>query len=167
VRKSDGRELVERCRLGGEQEAEWSGLAGLPAPLRGWRAGREELRFSWWLARVERRAGRSSSAWRTPPAVFRRAVLAFAHPRVSSAFPLGSLLRGLEDGVELSSTLAHRGGLEVVGSALERSFRVDGEGLVVHERLLSRGTARALEYRVPAAASEVQRDAMEIRYRLA
>jgi hypothetical protein len=44
---------------------------------------------------------------------------------------------------------------------------VDGEGLVVSERLHSAGGARGLDYSVPAAAREIERSADRISYRLA
>ncbi len=63
----------------------------------------------------------------------RRGVLAFAHPRVSSAFALDPELRLEGAGARLVSGLAHRDGSPVPGTRLERRFRVDGGGLVVEE----------------------------------
>lgn len=166
VRKADGRELLPRCRLGGHQIGEWCGLAGHTSAGRGWRAGAKEVRFSAWLARVHWRAGRRLEALRTPPAMLKRGVLAFAHPRVSSAFALAPQLTIEGAEARLVSTLAWRDGSEVPGARLERRFVVDGGGLLVHERLLAAPGVRGLDYRVPEGATLVERSEREIRYRL-
>ncbi len=167
VRRSDGAELVERCRLGGSQEAEWSGRAGGFSPTRGLRAGRSELRFSLWLSRVHLRAGRYAAALRAPFDVLSTGVLAPASPRVSSAFALDPEVSVLADGVRLRGAVAWRDGTPVPGVELERLFQVDGEGLVVTERLRSAPGTRELAYRVPGSAAEVERGPTEVRYRLA
>jgi hypothetical protein len=167
VRKADLVELVERCRLGGAQEAEWSGRAGPPSIRRGLRGGGRELRFSTWLARNHLRGGRALDALRAPLQVARRGLLAFAAPRVSSAFFLDPQVRVHGDGIELDGGLAWRGGAALAAARLRRGFQVDGEGLVVSEQLLAGGAARGLDYRVPAAASEVERASGTVRYRLA
>ncbi|QDU67380.1 hypothetical protein Pla86_24610 [Planctomycetes bacterium Pla86] len=155
VERGSGRELLPRCRLGGHNLAEWSGLAGHLAPARGWRAGGEELRFSLWLARVEARAGRLGSALRTPLAVARRGILAFAHPRVSSAFDAEPEVDLIDHGLVVRSRLAHRDGEHVVGSALERTFRVDGQGLAVRDALASAGAARRVTFLHPGARTPI------------
>ena len=161
-----GRDLLERCRLGGSQEAEWTGQAGLPSFGRGWRSGRSELRFSLWLARVAGRAGRPVDALLTPPRIFRRGVLAFGAPRVGSAFHLTPEVELLGDGIRLVSSLAHRDGSALAGARIERSFHIDGEGLEVHERCTSSGGARGLKYVVPQMARSVDERPEEVRYRL-
>jgi len=167
VRKADGAELLPRCRLGGHQVAEWSGKAGLPSLARGLRSGAKEVRFSAWQARVHWRAGRRGAALKTPLATISRGVLAFGHSRVSSAFALAPEVEVQFGAVTLRGPLAWRDGTAVPGTELERRFRVDGEGLVVTERLLERGSARNLEYPLPGTATEVERDGDEVRYRLA
>ncbi len=167
VRRADGADLVARCRLGGRQEGEWSGYVGAPSPARGWRAGGGELRFAGWLARVHARAGRHGAALRAPLDVLRRGVLAPASARVSSAFVLDPAVEVLADGVHLASGVAWRDGVRADEVLVERTFQVDGEGLVVTERLRTAGSARGLEYRVPAAATDVEREPGELRYRLA
>jgi len=164
--KRAGRDLLERCRFGGRQEAEWTGRSGLPAPGRGWRAGAAELRFSFWRSRVHWRAARHAAALRAPLATLRRGVLAFAHPRVSSAFHLAPRLAAFEGGVRLESALAWRDGRPVPGSRLLREFRVDGEGLAVHERCLAAPGVRGLDYAPPAASRELRREGLELSYRL-
>lgn len=166
VSKADGRELVTRCRLGGSQEGEWSGHAGSLSWRRGWRSGGQELRFSLWLARAQWRAGRHAAALMKPWRVFSDGVLAFGSRRVGSAFELSPGLRLLGDGVRLSSRLARRSGEPIEGSALERTFQIDGGGLVVTERLVERGDISSVEYRVPRAATEVERNGDLISYRL-
>ena len=101
------------------------------------------------------------------PRVARRGVLAFAHPRASSAFDLAPAVEVLGDGVLVKSALAHRDGSRVNGSALERRFTVDGDGLVVEEGLRNAGAARSVRYVVPAAATGVQQTASTARWRLA
>lgn len=171
VRKSDHADLIVRCRLGGHQAGEWSGKAGVFSPARGWRSGRKEVRFSSWIARTHLRAGRTSAALLALPRAFSRGVLAFAHPRVSSAFALDPRCELLPNGIVLHSSLAHRDGSPVEGSSLERIFQVDGDGLEVLERMHTPGSARSLQYRVPpAAVSSEERDrsgTREIRFRLA
>lgn len=166
-RRADGAELLKRCRLGGAQEAEWNGRAGAPSPVRGWRSGGDELRFSLWLARVAWRRGERAGALALPARVFSRAVLAPAHPRCSSAFHLAPSVHLLGDGIQLEGGLAWRDGTPVPGARLERTFRVDGDGLEVEERLVARGAAGSLGYRVPAAAAQVSQSADAVRYRLA
>ncbi len=170
VAKADGRELIARCRLGGAQEGEWSGLGGPltdVSPARGWRSGGAEVRFSLWLARVHWRAGRHLAAVRKPWQVFSDGVLAFGSRRVGSAFELAPSVRLLGDGVRLESRLARRSGEPLIDSNLERTFQVDGSGLVVTERLLDSGRARKVAYRVPAAATDVEVRPDQVSYRLA
>jgi hypothetical protein len=166
VRKSDGAELVERCRLGGAQEAEWSGSAGLPSMSRAFAGGARELRFSGWLARNHWRGSRHSQALRAPLSVAKRGLLAFAAPRVSSAFFLAPEVRVDGDGLELESGLAWRGGNPVPAALVQRRYQVDGDGLRVTDVLASGASARSLSYRIPAAATEVERGAGRVSYRL-
>jgi hypothetical protein len=166
VRKSDHVELLERCRLGGAQEAEWNGKAGSFALRRGWASGKDEVRFSGWLARVEWRAGRPLGVARVPLSIFKRGVLAVAAPRVSSAFALAPEVTLLPDGVELRSVLAWRGGTPVAGSALLRTYRLDGEGLSVREELLQSGAARDIAYGLPREARDGQVGARKVEYHL-
>ena len=167
VRKSDGVELLERCPLGGANEGEWRGKAGLPSLARGLRSGAREVRFGLWLARVQRRAGRTGAALRAPFDVFRRGVLAFGHPRVGSGFDLAPEARVQSDGLRLAGRLAWRDGTPVPGSAVERGYRVRGDGLEVTDVLTSPGRARGVDYVIPAAARDVRRDGNRLSYRLA
>lgn len=166
-RKRDGRELLPRCRLGGHQVAEWSGKSGWVQPLRGWSAGAKEVRFSAWLARVQWRAGRRAAALWTPAQTFRRGVMAFAHPRVSTAFALNPRMSLIESGVRLDVPFAWRDGRPVPDSCVLREFRVDGEGLLVMERVSAAQGVRGLSYPIPDGATDIERGAGEIRYRLA
>ena len=167
VRKADGQELVARCRLGGSQEAEWSGHAGGFSFGRGWRSGKSAVRFSTWLARTDWRAGWRTAALKRPLRVFADGVLAFAASRVGSAFELEPTLEVRPDGVLVRSRLARRDGSPVEGSALERNFTVDGDGLAVTETLGAAPSVRNLDYRVPKRATEVARSDDQISYRLA
>lgn len=169
--KDRERDLLERCRFGGRNEAEWSGEWGGWRLAEGWRANRDELRFSLWLARVAWRARRPVEALKAPFGVARRGWLAFAHPRVSSAFHLSPTVDVAGDGVRLISALARRDGSVVPGLVLERSYSIDGEGLLVQERMLAAsesqvGKLEGLAYRIPAAAGEAESAAGVVRYRL-
>jgi len=158
LRKRDGVELLARLKqpvAGMADEAEWSARAGTWAPLRGLRSGRREVRFSTWLARVHARAGRRGEAVRAPLEALRRGVLDYASTRVSTADDLAPEVRVVSDGITLTAALAHKGGARSL-ARVERTFRVDGEGLVVEERVLDPGDARGLVYALPAAARDVQ-----------
>ena len=63
--------------------------------------------------------------------------------------------------------MAHRGGEEIPGATVERTFQVDGEGLCVHERVLGSKGVRGLDYRLPALARDVEHSRGEWSYRLA
>lgn len=163
--KREGRDLLERCRLGGANEGEWNGAAGSWSLRRAWGANEDEMRFSLWLARVAFRRHGVLAAAKAPLSVFARGPLAFARPRVSSAFALAPKVDVRGDGVVLRSQLARRDGEVVAGSALERSFSLDGDGLCVEEHLASSGGA-TVAYRVPSAAHDVERSAARVSYRL-
>jgi hypothetical protein len=164
--KRAGKDVLERGRLSGASEGEWSGVAGSIAPLRGYRANARELRFSIWLARVHLRAGRYGEALLAPARVFRRGVLAFADARVSSAFDLAPEVEVHDGEIVLRASLAHRDRARATGSALLRRFAVDGEGLEVEEELASAGDARGVEFRFPRAARAAVREGNHAAYRL-
>ena len=164
--KREGKDVLERCRLSGASEGEWSATAGSVAPLRGWRANAREMRFSIWLARVHLRAGRYGEALLAPTRVFRRGVLAFAHPRVSSAFDLAPEIEVRDGEIAVRSSLAHRDGSRARGSALERRFAVDGDGLVVEEEIEDAGVARGVEFHLPRAARDAVREGNRATYRI-
>ena len=145
-------------------EAEWHGRSGGFAPARGWRSGARELRFSAWLARVDWRAGRHAAALARPVRVFSRGVLDYASASVSSAFELAPRATPLSDGFRLESRLAHRDGTPLASSRLERSFRIGAGALEVEEQLLDAGGAQAVEYHLPQAARDVQREPGRVRY---
>jgi len=167
VRKRDGTELLDHGRCAALVEGEWHGRRGLPSLARGLRSGAPELRFSLWLARVQQRAGRTGAALSEPLRVLRRGILSVAHPRLSSAFAVAPAVAVHEDGVTVTGRLSHADGSPLATSCFERTYRVDGEGLVVVERLLDPGGARAVRYAVPARAAEVVRHETTVRYRLA
>lgn len=164
--KARGADVLARCRLAGVNEAEWSGRLGAFSPARGWRSGGREVRFAFWLARNHWRGGRVKDALLAPGRVFTRGVLAFAGPRVGSAFHVAPETRVADDGVTLSSRLARRDGTAIEGTRLERSFRLDGDGLVVADEVLEGGGVRDLAYAVPARATDVARDGLRVTYRL-
>ncbi len=165
--KKRDEELLARCRLAGANEGEWSGKLGGFSLGRGWESGKQALRFSTWLARNHWRGGRAGAALLEPARTLRDGVLAFGSSRIGSAFDCSAESYLLSDGVQLKSALARRDGTPIPGSELERTFRVDGDGLVVEEALVAAGGVRGLDYRVPASASEVLREAGQIHYRLA
>jgi hypothetical protein len=164
--KREKRELIERCRLRATNEGEWSASAGSPSLARGWRSGGSELRFSFWLARVHARAHRAGAAVAAPIHVLRRGVFAFGSREASSAFDWAPDVEVRHDGVQVSSSLAHRDGTRVAGSRVRRSFRVDGAGLDVVDEIVAPGDARDVRYELPAAARDVHSTPSVVRYRL-
>jgi hypothetical protein len=166
VRKSDGAALLQRRRHAADQEGEWSCRSGKRNWKRGWKAGSEEVRFSFWLSRVHARAGRVGRALLAPPTSLRHGVAGFASSVGSSSFSSKATLELLPDGVIVRAPLAFRGGSEIAGSALERRYRIDGEGLEVRERLNAEGAARDVAYHRPAEAREVADSGSGFYYRL-
>ncbi len=164
--KLEKRELLERCRLCETNEGEWSASAGMPSLARGWRSGARELRFSFWLSRVHARAHRTGAAVAAPIRVLRHGVFAFGSSEVSSAFDWAPDVEVWKDGVGMSSSLAHRGGTQVAGCRVRRSFRVDDRGLLVEDEIVELGAARAVRYELPAAARDVHSTPSVVRYRL-
>ena len=124
------------------------------------------MRFSLWLARNAWRAGRRLEALTWPARLFSRGVCAFAGRRVASSFALAPVSEASGDGLILESPLAWRDGTPVPHTSLRRSFRVDGEGLLVEERRIDAGGVRGLDYRVPERAHSVEREPGLVRYRL-
>ncbi len=161
-----GEDLLARAMDEPVGEAEWQGSLGGLAPLRGWRSGAGELRFSLWLARNAWRAGRRFEATAWPASLFARGVCAFAGPRVASSFALAPTTELDAAGLTLEGHLAWRDGSPVPDTTLRRSFSVDGEGLWVEERLVAAGGVRGLDYRVPERARAVEREPGFVRYRL-
>lgn len=162
--KSGARDVLARGRE--SDEAEWIGSSGSTSPVRGLNANKDELRFSFWLSRVAWRRGRALEALRTPFEVARKSLFGFGASRASSAFDLAPDVELHGDGVVMRGGLAHRGGVRIEGSALERTFSIDGSGLVVDERLLAQGRAHAVAYRVPKMAKDVVSAPDRATYRL-
>ncbi len=166
VRKSDGKDLLERQRHAIAQEAEWSSKGGLFSLARGLRSGARELRFSLWLARADARAGELWRGVRRPFEMFKRGVLAFGSGEASTAFDREPELQSFADGVSLSSGLARRDGSASAGPRFSRSFRLAGDGLLVEEKLLDPKPMRGLVYRIPVAAEDIERSDRVLRYKL-
>jgi len=164
--KQRGADVLDKGSLRGNCEGEWSAMSQSFAPLRGWRANQEELRFSLWLARVAWRAGRPWKALTTPFTIARRGLFDFATRRATSAWDLAPTVEVVADGLTLRGALAHRDGSRCEGAEIERSFTVDGTGLAVDERVRAEGLIRALGYSVPQAATGVVRTPFSSRYRL-
>ena len=164
--KREGADLLGRTRAERLPVAEWCGRAGSWAWARGWRSGREELRFSLWLARNAWRGARYGEALGAPLGVFRRGVLAYASPLVSSAFELEPRLDPSGTGVTLEGRLAHRDGTVLPRSSFVRRFELTGDGLAVDEQRIADGAARALALRVPLRARDVVREGTRVRYHL-
>src|SRR5262249_13096337 len=101
-----------------------------------------------------------------PARVLRRGVLAFAHPRVSSAFDLVPEVEVRDGTILVRSSLAHRDGERAGGSALARRFSVDGDGLEVEDRLADAGGTRGVGFACPKAARERKREGNRAAYRL-
>ena len=166
VRKSDGRDLLERQRHAIPQEAEWSVKGGFLSLLRGLRSGARELRFSLWLARTDARAGHLWRGIKRPFEMFKRGVIAFGSGAASTAFDREPELHSFADGVSLSSGLARRDGSVRGGPRFSRSFRLAGDGLLVEEKLLDTRPMLGLVYRIPTAAEDIERTDRVLRYKL-
>ncbi|MDG1498434.1 MAG: hypothetical protein P8N31_13835 [Planctomycetota bacterium] len=171
VRKSASQpddELVPRERFGSSPLSEWTGRAGRFRLSRGWRAGKDELRFGLWTARVHWRAGRRLDFVLELPRIFRRAVWAYASPMVSSAFCRTTKTAIQGQTVHLESCLAWRDGTPVPGSRMLRSYEMTAAGLQVTDRLQSTGGASGLSYQVPNSADggpkNLQETATEVSY---
>lgn len=140
-------------------EAAWSGAAGLPAPARGWRAGRDDLRFSLWLARNRRRTDGLAAGLAEPLQALRRAVLAPASTTVSTAFDRGASLRPGPGGeVRWEAALTDR-----TGRRAGMGFRFDlhalpGGGLELVTEGLGGRPPRGLWLRIPGHATGEQQD---------
>ena len=166
VRKSDGKDLLERVRYAVPQEAEWSSKGGFFSLFRGLRSGLKELRFSIWLARTDMRAGETWLGIKRPLEMFKRGILAFGSGVASTAFDREPEMHSFADGVSLSSGLARRDGSVSGGPRFSRSFRLAGDGLLVEEKLLDPKPMRGLVYRIPAGAEEIERTDRVLRYKL-
>jgi len=151
----DRAELVERCRFGGSQLAEWTGKVGRFSLARGLRSGKDEVRFALWTSRAHWRGGRKLDALLDVPRTFRRAVVAFAYPRVSTAFAREVEFEQVSSScVVIRGALAWRDGAPVPGTRFERRFEMTDAGLEVHEvlELERQDLVRSLAYRTPAGA---------------
>jgi hypothetical protein len=162
--KSKRGDVLGRARE--SDEGEWTGRSGTPSPARALALNKDELRFSFWLSRVAWRGGRALEALRMPFEVARKSVSRFGAASASSAFEPTPDVELHGDGVVLRGGLAHRGGERVEGSALERSFSIDGSGLVVDEKLVAAGRAQAVSYRMPKLAQDVVTAPERASYRL-
>jgi hypothetical protein len=162
--KPGARDVLERARE--SDEAEWT-ARGSTSPVRGLRANKDEMRFSFWLSRVAWRAGRMGEALTVPLDIARKSLARFGGARASSAFDPSAQVEVQGDGLLLRSHLAYPQGTRIEGSALERMFSIDGSGLVVDEKLLAAGRAHAVRYRVPSLATDVVSAPDRATYRLA
>jgi len=115
--------------------AEWHVRTGRASLTRARAAVHGELRFGGWLARAHARRGAYLAALGAPFDVVRRGLLEFGGRRVCSAYVLDPTLTLHGDGVTLQSSLAQRDGTRVPGVVLERRYAVEGDGLLVEERL--------------------------------
>ncbi|MFO1010051.1 MAG: hypothetical protein U1F29_08320 [Planctomycetota bacterium] len=164
--KRAGKDALLRERFDPAGEGEWT-ARGARSLARGWKSGASELRFSLWTARVHARAGRVGAALAEPWRALREGVLDYADGRVSSSFALAPEVDVRDFEVVVRAPLAYRDGTPVAGTRVERRFALAGDGLEVEERVLARGPAIGLEYRVPSGARAVERpNADEVRYRL-
>lgn len=166
--KLNGEGLLERPRATADRklEAEWSGRSGSRSWARGWRSGASELRFGFWLARVDLRAGRWGQACLRPWKLLHEGVWCFSSAQVASQHVWNANLSSLPEGIELESQLSHPDGTTIPGSRLRRSYRVGGGALEVEEELIDAGGAGQLSYAIPARAQAVLREGPKIAYRL-
>lgn len=129
----------------------WSGASGTFAPGRGWRAGKDELRFSLWLARNRRRTDGWSAATREPLRALRTAVLAPAGSAVSTAFDREARLEVTQAStIRWSAALAHRTGDRTAKGRFDFELAATpGGGLELTSRTSGGRAARGLWFRGP------------------
>ncbi len=163
--KHGARDVLERAR--DSDAAEWIADSGSTNLARGLRANKDEMRFSFWLSRVAWRGGRLGEALAAPFDVARQSLFGFGAARASSAFDPTPEVELHGDGLVLRGGLAHREGTRIEGAALERTFSIDGSGLVVDDKLLAAGRAHAVSYQVPSLATDVVSAPDRATYRLA
>ncbi len=162
--RATGKDLFRASPFARRPECAWSGASGVFSPGRGWRAGRDELRFSLWLARHRRRTDGVIAAAREPVRALRTAVIAPASTAVSSAFDRQSSLEVAESGsIRWTAQLADRTGRRV-GGEIAHELRVNDAGQL-ELRVARRGPlpARAAWFRLPAQGrGEVDGDAATV-----
>ncbi|MEC8494724.1 MAG: hypothetical protein VXZ39_07370, partial [Planctomycetota bacterium] len=162
--RATGKDLFRASPFARRPECAWSGASGVFSPGRGWRAGRDELRFSLWLARHRRRTDGVIAAAREPVRALRTAVIAPASTAVSSAFDRQSPLEVAESGsIRWTAQLADRTGRRV-GGEIAHELRVNDAGQL-ELRVARRGPlpARAAWFRLPAQGrGEVDGDAATV-----
>ena len=158
-----GRDLFVARPFERRPEGAWSGRAGLPSLKRGLRAGRENLRFSGWVARNLWRGGQRTRAWIEPLRTARRSVLDFASHSVSSAFDRQPLLEIRGDEVRIEGQFARRDGSRV-DTRVVTTFRPGAEGLVVESRVEDIGPVKRLWFRVPERAVVLDESAHHVRF---
>jgi hypothetical protein len=159
-------DILARGDRGASNSAEWTASAGAPSIARGWRANHAELRFSLWLSRVAWRDGRVGDAFLGPWRGARRGLVDFGSSHVSSACDLAPEVEVHGDKICMRGDLAHPDGSRIPRATFERSFAIDGDGLIVDERLLDSSDLRGVSYQVPEGASEVVRTDSTVHYRL-
>lgn len=161
--KAQGRDLFVQRRFERRPEGSWSGRVGWSDPGRGWRAGKDDLRFSWWLLRNRLRGREVREALREPLRALRRSVVDFASAGVSTAFDRDPELTLDGDGARMVSAFALRDGSGRVGR-VEREFRLGEGGLEVSEGCVEAPRVKALWFRVPARAVVLSETARLVRY---
>ena len=149
--RATGQDLFTAAPFARRPECAWSGASGAFAPRRGWRAGRDELRFSLWLARNRRRTDGVLAAAREPVRALRDAVIAPASTAVSTAFDRQSSLEVTTSGViRWTAQLADRTGRRV-GGEVDHELRATDEGQL-ELRAVRRGPSRrAAQHSAPGA----------------
>lgn len=144
--------------------AAWSGRRGGLRPVRGWREGKGELKFSGWIMRNRWRGGARVKALLEPLRTARRAILDPAASTVSTAFDRDpELTLGPEGEVRMISTFAHRGGEGGFGR-VERVMRMTTLGLDVEERCVDAGGTGGLWFRAPERGIVHSETNHEVRY---
>ena len=164
--RATGQDIFRAAPFARRPECAWSGASGAFAPRRGWRAGRDELRFSLWLARNRRRTDGVLAAAREPVRALRNAVIAPASNAVSTAFDRQSPLELTTSGaIRWTAQLADRTGRRV-GGEVDHELCATDEGQL-ELRVFRRGPlpARGAAFRLPAQGQgEVEGDTATVRF---
>ncbi|MEL6428511.1 MAG: hypothetical protein AAFZ87_05205 [Planctomycetota bacterium] len=168
--RATARDLFLAPRFERRPEGHWSGAAGSVSPVRGWRAGAKDLRFSGWLMRNAWRGGRRLGAAREPLRALRRSVLDYAASTVSTAFDRAAALEVTGTGagaeVRIVCALAQRASDGARLGRVERTFRIGGDGaLEVEDLCIDDRGVRGLWFRAPERAVVVEQGPRRALYR--
>ncbi len=159
-RSSGWRNLVERWTLPERQVPGWYVSAGsnfrsnIDGYLRQNLPGRD-LRFRLYTARTRLKSGRPFDALRALASDIRAEAAVALTPVSHSRHARDCQVQTLADGARVNTVVAAADGLAVDGLPLSRSYRLDGERLLVDETLTTADFDRPIHFRPPPGARDL------------